>query len=164
MTSQTVYVLEKSGHNGDHAWTSIDTISFDLEKLEALRATRYSDLAAKKARHELIEQLKSDYAQQNPSPSWNNISEFGTIQKIPKWKAGLRKHEITQEMRDERDRITRENEEVSKAFFDAMSSWEDTRDAEIKRKLEVPEDFDLESARCGYFEEYEWDITERAFI
>lgn len=164
MTSHTVYVLQENGHNGDHSWTSIDTISFDLEKLEALRATRYSEQAAKKALGKLIAQAKKDYESSNPSPSWLKVSEYGTIQKVPKWPQGLKKSQITQEMRDERDRIIAENAKVSEAFYEAMTVWDTKQEVAVRTQLQLPEDFDLDSVRTSYYEDSEWDITERAFI
>ena len=160
----TCFVLEKSGHNGDHAWNGVDTISFDKDKLEAIRAERYSDQAAFNAQLVLINEFKREYEKQNDCPSWNDISKFGVIQKVPKFKAGLRKEEITQEMRDNRDRINAENSVVSEAFYEAVSNWTKARDAEIIKKFQLAADHDLHSYSGSYERAFAWDIIECEFV
>ena len=65
------------------------------------------------------------------------LPEKPKFQDAPRWKSGLRQEEITQEMRDERNRICSINEEMQTNFSAILEAWGERRTAASQAVLDA---------------------------
>jgi len=104
-------------------------------------------------------------------------SLYNTIEKeqdevvpsFPKWKAGIHMNEITKEMRDERNRIQKEAEEIMKRNSERDKRFRDKLDSKVKEfidSLNINEDImrNIDQPGKGYYQDpnnYSWCEIEK---
>ena len=87
------------------------------------------------------------------------------VPQFPKWKAGIHQNEITKEMRDERNRIQKEAEEVLKRNDERDRRFQDELDSEVKKfmvALNISEEImkEIEQPGRGWYQRpinYIWE-------
>lgn len=110
MENKPLYVVvRQSGeHYERHYYYQV--ASFDKERLEAFIVERKSKDNLRCKQHAALKAFRDAWVEQNPSP------KYPTYLARPRWKSGLRKEEITPEMKAERDRVDAENLKISEAY------------------------------------------------
>jgi hypothetical protein len=116
---QTIYVLIERGGEYSDAWHNNLMASHDRAKLEA-HVARVLDY-----RNRINAFAPTMYPQWEKFAAEHVIPERPTLKSFPKWKAGLRKEEITQEMRDERKAIEADNRNASETWGKIWSEREE---------------------------------------
>lgn len=130
MPNSILIVVASSGENEEYSQWQI-CATFDREKAEArieedkARRARFRDLSAQVAAFE------RRWHEENPYPS------HAALLDIPKWAPGLGEHEITPEMRAERDRIYEHNTRVMNEFYPVREAHMDRLLEDIQRFMEV---------------------------
>lgn len=89
---------------------SEDVVKGIVDKLNAISKTIETE-------KELLFNFRSDWKLKHPIKLVN-------LKSIPKWKAGMRKDEITEEMQNERDSIRKQNEVIVNNNYLTHEKWE----------------------------------------
>jgi len=105
LANRCFVLLQCSGDYEDYREVSI-VASLDLQKVKDVEAKREKDDAEYDTCAEIINQFADEYLADNPSPKSEPL-----IQRKP-WPSGIGKAAITDEMREERKEIDRQNEQI----------------------------------------------------
>lgn len=157
----TCYLLYSVWWNGDYNShvDVLEEVSLNESTLLNIKNGKEFEQSANNLLYIQVQELKSIYDELygHTRPSWPSH----LLKKVPKWKQGLRKEEITQEMRDERDRINEENARVSQQHSDAVNAWDEARDTHIRQTLNLPDDFDVYHLRES---DLTWKIESKELV
>lgn len=131
--------------------------SADRAKLEEERKRHEGRQKRLKEWHDKYRDFWRQYKEDHPSPP------FPHLERAPRWKAGLRKEDITAEMRAEREAVESRNAEKTAAYDDENAAyWEVESKAELAflDELGVPEEDRDVVLHHGVPDEYNYAIEE----
>lgn len=136
----------------------VEEISLDRLVVEAVKTKNELDKVAKNALYEQIQILRKSLNAtfSNDRPAYPSH----LFVKVPKFKAGLRKEEITQEMRDEREKAIAHNASISQEYYDKDAEFTNNIEKIIRHRLNLDYDFDLKFS----LENRSWSIEEKEMI
>jgi hypothetical protein len=100
--------------------------STSKEKLQQYQAERNACLVRMNWLYDQVNEFCRQYREQHPLP------HSAKLEAVPRWKQGLRKEEITTEMRAERESITARNNLRSWAARIAYAKWDEAKDRAVE--------------------------------
>jgi hypothetical protein len=114
---QEMFVVVASGGEHDDAWQSNCVATFDEQLANEYIADRQRQDALFNERNAKLDDYEEQYVQENPRPA------IPAVPQAPRWPAGMGKHQITAEMRAERDRINAERSAIFAAHGERQGVW-----------------------------------------
>lgn len=106
-----IFVVIKAGGEYDDKWEEVVVSSFDKVKCEQYIVEKTEENKKALENCKKIQNWRREYDSKNPFPPMPNVNLKKT-----KWPSGLRKDQITDEMRAERERQKAENDVIMDAW------------------------------------------------
>lgn len=122
LTTPTAYIIVESGGEWSDKWTKNICVMLNKKSADEYRDELESNQVTFNSFCEYVEGLYDAWLGANPRPKY---PEPPQLKPVPKWKSGLRKEEITQEMRDTRKNAEAENSEMCKIHYDECHHIDD---------------------------------------
>lgn len=124
---EEMYAVILRGGGYSDSWTSVIAVSDDLEKCnEYIKQCKKEDADHDATVRRLIREFEGQYLQKFPQPELDRSQ----LLERTRWKAGLKKEEITPEMRAERERVEEHNRTVFEAHGKVVDAWREVFDKE----------------------------------
>ncbi len=148
MNPEKVFLVNKFGGEYEDRYDYVVAIFYDEEKAKEYIVERREKLAKKIEDIEAVKAFETEYINTHPYLKY----EGPETKNWPRWPAGTRECDITVEMREERDRIKRENEAIGEEKTRLRKIWSDAFDVaqrEFINSLGIPEkDHDQYNGYC----------------
>lgn len=117
MTDKYIYLAVAYGGEWEDAWQTNLAASFDRTLVEQFITTKKSEDEEHDRVFALYREFVDQYSSANPMPEYQRDTDY------PRWGAGLGAHEITDKMREERNKVIRQNQLIAEANSKAYEEW-----------------------------------------
>ncbi len=147
----TIFVVIKAGGEYDDKWEEVVISSFDKVKCEQYIEKEKENNKKALENCNKINQWRYEYNSKNPHPTMPNVNLKQT-----KWPSGLRRDQITDEMRAERDKQKATNDTIMNTWRKLCEEYEEEMYSllnEYKDSLGIPKDFNeyVSNYDCDFY-------------
>ena len=147
----------------DHSWSTVVCVSFSHTKLEDYITTQTAKLERIDILRAWRRELESQFEADVPAP------KYPTLEKVPKFKAGLRMDEITSEMRQHRTDVQNRNQKLCNEYGELKHNWMDRQSEYVAEQMTALGATEEELAwpemnSSGYSTDMEFTISEIPII